>query len=633
MIIIIFYDFEVFEYDWLAVFIDVTAKKEYVLINNRDELKSLYEANRKDIWVGFYNRHYDQYIFKGILLSMNPKKINDWIIIDKKEGWQYSRAFNKIPMINYDVMPNPPVGLKTLEGFMGANIKETDVDFRIRRRLTQEEIQQTVKYCRHDVEQTIEVFLKKISEFNAMHGIIQAFPDIVGLSDIGDSEARIAAKVLGCTRRYFEDEFDFFFLPCLKLKKYKYVQDWFEQKRQEALSMGLAHKDEYLKQTWYKSQNLETIVAGIPHTFGFGGLHGAPDKPVHRKGQILHVDVNNYYPSLLIAWMLVTRAATNDNFKLVYDTRKTMKKKQIAAAKAGNKAEAKRWKKAQLPYKKILNALSGAMKDATNAAYDPRNNNCMCINGQLMLLDLIEHLEAVPGLELIQSNTDGLIIWIPDTDEAFNMVDDICWEWEQRCSTDQCSILLELDNISEIYQKDVNNYLWVDIDGGVERIGAYVKELSPIDNDLPILNKALVDYMVHKTPVEQTINQCNDLIMFQKIVKLSDKYDFVEHEHGNGQVVRSTKHRDGTRTEVWSYPTTQKYTYKSYRVFASNRVTDGRLLRRKVVKPKGEKFGNTPDHSFIYNDSVIGVKVPPELDKQWYIDLARKRLKQFGITA
>lgn len=232
MIIIIFYDFEVFEYDWLAVLIDVTAKKEYVIINNRDELKSLYEANRKDIWVGFNNRHYDQYIFKGILLGMNPKKINDWIIVDKKEGWQYSLAFNKIPMINYDVMPNPPVGLKTLEGFMGSDIKETDVDFQIRRRLTQEEIQQTVKYCRHDVEQTIEVFLKKISEFNAMHGIIQAFPDIVGLSDIGDSEARIAAKVLGCTRRYFEDEFDFFFLPCLRLKKYKYVQDWFEQKRQ-----------------------------------------------------------------------------------------------------------------------------------------------------------------------------------------------------------------------------------------------------------------------------------------------------------------------------------------------------------------------------------------------------------------
>ena len=65
------------------------------------------------------------------------------------------------------------------------------------------------------------------------------------------------------------------------------------------------------------------------------------------------------------------------------------------------------------------------------------------------------------------------------------------------CSTDRCEILLELDCIHEIYQKDVNNYLWVDLDGGVERIGKYVKELSSIDNDLPILNKALVEYMVH----------------------------------------------------------------------------------------------------------------------------------------
>ena len=132
----IFYDFEVFYKDWLAVFIDVTNKKEYVIINSPDELKRLYEANRKDIWVGHNNRHYDQYIMKGILLGMDPKKINDWIIVDKREGWQFSRAFNKLPMINYDVMPNPPVGLKTMEGFMGSDIRETDVDFRIRRQLT-----------------------------------------------------------------------------------------------------------------------------------------------------------------------------------------------------------------------------------------------------------------------------------------------------------------------------------------------------------------------------------------------------------------------------------------------------------------------------------------------------------------
>lgn len=630
MIEIIFYDFEVFKEDWLAVFIDVTRRKEYVVVNDPDKLKALYEANIKDIWVGFNNRHYDQYIMKGILLGMNPKRINDWIILEEREGWQFSRAFNRVPMINYDVMPNPPIGLKTMEGFLGSNIKETGVPFDINRKLTKAEIEETIKYCRHDVEQTIKIFLEKIDEFNAMHGIVQAFPKMVSLSNIGDSEARITAKVLGCVKQDFNDEFDYFFLPCLRLNKYKYVQDWFEEKKKEALAMDLQNCDKYDKKLWYKSQNLETIVAGIPHSFGFGGLHGAESKPIHKTGQILHVDVNNYYPSMLIAWGLVTRAATNDNYTLVYKTRKSMKAKQIAAAKSGNKAEAKNWKKAQLPYKKMLNALSGGMKDETNPAYDPRNNNCMCINGQLMLLDLIEHLEAVPGFELIQSNTDGLIIWIPDTDEAFEMVDDICWEWEQRCSTERCSILLELDNISEIYQKDVNNYLWVGSDGSVERIGAYVKELSATDNDLPILNKALVEYMVHKTPVEQTINQCNDLIMFQKIVKLSNKYDWVEHEHCTPIITNTGKR---VIKQVYEYPEKVRYSYKSYRVFASNCQDDGRLLKRKKVKSKGEKFGNTPDHCFICNDDVCGVKAPQTLDKSWYIDLAKKRLKQFGIVA
>lgn len=636
----LFYDFEVFKYDWLVVVIDVTRKKEHVIINNPDELKALYEANKNDIWVGFNNRHYDQYIMKGILLGMNPKKINDFIVVQGGEGWQFSNAFNKVPMINYDVMPNPPVGLKTMEAFLGSNIKETEVPFDIDRPLTQKEIEQTIFYCRHDVEQTIKVFLEKVDDFNAMHEIVKAFK--LPLSCIGDSEARITAKVLGCQRQTFDDEFEVEFLPCIRLKKYKYVQEWFEKNLAEiretisfnrelaASGQGKPPNEEIVKRDFYKNRSLTTMIAGIPHTFGFGGLHGASDKPIHRTGAIYHVDVGNYYPSFLLAHGYVTRAATNDNYFNVYMTRKAMKGKQIAFAKVGNKAESKRWKKAQLPYKKMLNALSGAMKDKTNPAYDPRNNNIMCINGQLLMLDLIEHLEVIPGFELIQTNTDGLIVRVPDTDEAFEMLDDICWEWESRISTDRCSILLELDSIKEIYQKDVNNYLWVDADGGVERIGAYVKELSKIDNDLPILNKALVDYMVHKTPVEDTINQCDDLIMFQKVVKLSSNYKWVEHEHCT-PIERKTGVRV-IKTHL-EYPESIRYTYKSYRVFASKDIQDGRLLRCGGKKAKGEKFGNTSEHCFIFNDSVVGVKVPQTLDKQWYINLAKKRLKDFGVVA
>ena len=611
----IFYDFEVFKEDWLGVFIDVTKKQEHVIINSPEELKALYEANKYDIWVGFNSRHYDQYILKAILCGLNPKELNDWIIVQKREPWQFSRLLNSVPLNNFDVMPNPPIGLKTLEGFLGSNIKETEVPFNIDRKLTEKEIEQTVFYCRHDVEQTIEVFIQRKAEFEAQYGVVKAFN--LPLNMIGYTEARITAQVLGCVKKDFDDEFDYFFLPCIQLKKYSIVMDWFLQKRDEIKAKIADYRGDtyWVKREFYK-QSFELTVAGIPHTFGFGGLHGATANPIHATGLILHVDVGSYYPSMLIAWDLVTRAATNDNYKLVYDTRMQLK------------AEGK--KKEQAPYKKLLNALSGAMKDETNPAYDPRNNNCMCINGQLMLLDLIEHLEVVPGFELLQSNTDGLIIRIPDTDEAFDMVDDICWDWEQRCSTAKCSITLGLDTIAEIYQKDVNNYLWIDAEGKVERKGAYVKELSQIDNDLPILNEALVEYMVHKTPVEKTIGDCTELIKFQKLVKLSENYKWVEHEHG-GRILKQSGVR---KIKQWyEYTKTKRYSYKSYRVFASKDPDDGRILRCGGARGRAEKFGSTPDHCFIFNDSVVGVKVPDNLDKSWYIDLAKKRLKDFGIIA
>ena len=625
----IFYDFEVFKYDWLGIFIDLETEKEYAIVNDLPLLESLYNEHESDIWVGFNNKHYDQYIFKSICLGIDPKAVNDFIIVDGCEGWQFSKAFNMIPMINYDVMPDQQNGLKTLEGFMGSDIRETTVPFNVDRKLTEDEIRQTLFYCRHDVMQTISIFDECADEFDAKLQTVSLFPHQLTLADIGETFARLTAKVLGCRRTSFDDEFDFYFLPCLRLKKYKFVMDWFsEQQRDikrllEALPKNSQARSKIVKDFYDRSMSVD--VAGVPHRFGFGGIHGAPDKPLHAKGALYHVDVRNYYPSLVIAWNLVTRAATNDNYQGLYATRQQLKMKQESAA---TKEEAKKWKKAQTPYKKMLNSLSGAMKDRTSPAYDPRNNNCMCINGQLMLLDLIEHLEAIDGFALIQSNTDGLIVQIPDTDEAFNQMDDICWEWEQRCSTDLCEIRLTLDCISEIYQKDVNNYLWITADNGVERIGAYLKELSPIDNDLPILNKALVDFMTKKVPIEETINSCDDLIMFQKIVKLSDKYRFVEHEHCEPTVTKVGKRVIKTK---FDYPKRIRYDNKSYRVFASRDRKDGRLLKCGGASGKPEKFGNTPDHCFIWNEAVKDVKIPPNLDKQWYIDMANRRLKSFGI--
>ena len=128
----IFIDFEVFAYDWLCVCID-PAEGRKVIINDRDELRTYYEAHKTDVWVGFNIRHYDQYIFKGIMLDMDPKRLNDFIIVEGNEGWKYSDEFRKVPLYFYDVMNAIDRGLKYFEGSMGSDIKESSVPFDIKR--------------------------------------------------------------------------------------------------------------------------------------------------------------------------------------------------------------------------------------------------------------------------------------------------------------------------------------------------------------------------------------------------------------------------------------------------------------------------------------------------------------------
>ena len=601
----LFYDFEVFKHDWLVVILDMEAQKEHVIINDPTTLKAFYEAHKEDIWCGYNCRNYDQFILKAILCDFNPKEVNDWIIVKDKPGWRFSNLFWQIPLNNYDVMPNPPIGLKTMEGMMGNDIKETSVPFDIDRKLTPAEITETVKYCRHDVEQTVEVFLEGKSEFDAMMQMCQVFK--MPLSYLGKTDAGITAKVLDCVMTERDDEFDFIIEPFIKLDKYRSVLDWFRNAKQDCIAeMQAEHAKVKPSLKWkydwtdpeafrkfFYNRSLTTTICGIPHVDGWGGIHGASEKPIYRKGLIFHVDVGSYYPSYLIAHQRVTRSARHpEKYAEVYTTRMALK----AAGK----------KKEQAPYKKLLNSLSGAMKDKHNPAYDPCMNNTMVVNCQLMLIMLLEWLEAIPGFELIQSNTDGLIVQIPDTDEAFTMLDDICYKWESTCSTERCKITLAFDQVDYIFQKDVNNYLFKFAGADkFEQKGAYVKELSRLDADLPIINRALVDYMTKGIHPAVTINGCDDLIQFQKLVKLSSKYEHVEH---NGQ----------------------RYSYKCYRVFASTRPTDGKILKCRTGSNPA-KFGNTPDSCFIVNDDVKTMRCPTWLDKRWYVDLAKKRLQDFGV--
>lgn len=564
-----FYDFEVFEYDWLVVIINPHTKTVEKIHNDPDKLKAYYESHSKEIWVGYNNKHYDQYIMKAILCGFNPKKVNDFIIKEKKDGWRFSDIFKKIPMINFDVMNKMDGGLKSLEGFMGNDIRETSVPFDIDRPLTSEEIAETFKYCKHDVEQTIEVFLNRIDEFNTMMHFIRHFN--LPLSRLSKTKPLLAAEILGGNSKEFNDEFQFPILECIQLKKYKYIADWYKN--------PINHD--------YKKSQKDVVVSGVPHTFGWGGGHGAIPK-YHDTGIFIISDVTAYYPSLQQKYKFGYRIMNNpENFEFIHGS-------NIKYKLAGDK-------KARQPFKIMDNAISGQLKQKTSIMYDPMSNNSICVNGQLLLLDLIEHLE--PYVDLVQNNTDGIIFKVRDYERDFDTIDDIVYEWEQRTG-----MKMEFDTFfGEIFQKDVNNYCLIDHETGAAKCkGGYLKKLSALDYDLPIVNKALNNYMIHGIPIEQTVNECDSLMEFQKIVKLSSKYKRAWH---NGKPLQE----------------------KCFRVFASRSSKDGYIGKQKTDGATIEKFANTPDQCFIFNDSVKGVKVPEKLNKKWYIDLAEKRLKQFGV--
>ena len=135
-----FIDFEVFKYDWLCVIINPIEKIKTICVNDTEELRKYYEEHKDQIFIGQNIRGYDQYIFKGLLLGMSPKYINDEIINNEKPGYKISDAFNKINLNIYDVKPNRQTSLKAMECFMGESIEETDVPFDIDRKLTNEEV-------------------------------------------------------------------------------------------------------------------------------------------------------------------------------------------------------------------------------------------------------------------------------------------------------------------------------------------------------------------------------------------------------------------------------------------------------------------------------------------------------------
>ena len=619
---ILFYDFEVFPHDWLVVFNFPSERREEIIVNDSDKLEKFYNEHKDDIWVGFNSNHYDQWILKAILTDTDPYNVSRQLVSknekEKKQGWQLvPRVY--IPLNSYDIKTNTDRSLKYYESSMGNSIEESSVPFDIPRKLTPGEIEETVRYCRHDVEQTVELFMERYSDFEAQMGLIKMFN--LPLSDISKTKVQLSAKILGAQKMYSQkeiserqeynvpiaDEFDIDIPPTLRIEKYTEVVDAF---------MNPANHRYDLENRYNGASNYvwSGEVAKVTHEFGWGGVHGAK-KNYSEEGYFINMDVASLYPSLMIEYDLLSRSCQKEKFKEIVETRLKYKAEKNPLQK---------------PLKIVINGTYGASKDPNNPLFDPRQANRVCVYGQLLLLDLIEHLE--PWCDIIQSNTDGVLVKLhasneDEADREYARIDDIAHEWEVRTHLN-----LEFDEYRRVIQKDVNNYIIVAPDGHLKTKGAYVKEVGNLDHDLAVVNRAVIAYLVHDIPVEKTIDDCDVLKDFQLTKHLTDKYDgFFVGGYGKEsteltpqRTVRVFASKDIDKDgKVHKYKIKDGYTLRDLEDAFNNRRDTGFVLAKDC------KVENTPHHAWISTKNINGDKCPLELDKSWYVTLAKKRIDDF----
>ncbi len=302
-------------------------------------------------------------------------------------------------------------------------------------------------------------------------------------------------------------------------------------------------------------------------------------------------DVASYYPHLMTICGYTSRNIPSpDVFKNVLEQR-------MKAKAAGDKATAN-------ALKLVVNTTYGAMLNQYNDLFDPLMGRSVCITGQLFLLELAQNLyKNVEDLRIVQLNTDGVMIefYEDQYDEVLAIVN----EWQQRTGFE-----LEEDSVALIAQKDVNNYVEVQPSGSVKIKGGYlVRGIAPagafnINNNACIVATALKEYFVHGTPVEDTINGCDDIFQFQLIAKAGAKYREAYH------LV------DGEQTPV----------QKVNRVYATKDERYGKLFKVKAENDATAKIEMLPEHCIIDNDNQLTID---DVDKTFYIEMAKKRINDF----
>lgn len=487
----IFFDFEVFKYDWLVCITEKWLEdgeiksKDLVILNNRNQLKDYYESNKEcGIFIGKNSSRYDNGILVGILEGKNPKEMSENIIVKDISWKRQVKNWRNYNFLYIDIMQDAArMSLKEEEAYLDLPVITTEVEFDTDRLLTKEELEKTIEYCKADVRALITSFENNVSGIITKINLIMEYD--LPSHYISMTNAQLCAKLFDCKPTTFDDEFEPFDIECLGIKP----------QNQTVL-------DFYRQPIDYKNK-LNITIGGVPHIYAFGGIHGALPNFFYA-GELWLIDVASYYPSLMIYYNFLSRAMPLEGkrkFIAMYFNRRKVKArngKELQVVideeiefykthpyygeydstyndsldKEHHKADKKKSQVLKLP----LNTTYGCEKAKFNDMYDPHNSNNVCISGQLMLTALVEMLE--PYGKIIQSNTDGIIVIPEDKDKIREMVS----LWEK-----QSHMTMEIDVAHRLVQKDVNNYILF-VDNNNDDTRKLIEECAPLGIKIEIID-------------------------------------------------------------------------------------------------------------------------------------------------
>lgn len=625
------FDCEVFAHDWLFVFKEVATGRYTIIHNDNDAVLAFME--QEPYLGGFNNKHYDNHILKAVMIGADPetvKQVNDLIILEEIDGWDipFLREY-RVFFHSFDLMDDcqDGISLKGIEAHLGIPIEESEVDFNIDRKLTAAELEQTIKYCKYDVDAT-ELLYKLRQNYLKNKATLGRVRGLDERKAMYMTNAKLTSVYLNAVKpkKPWTDERDYEY-PDKLLREYipQEVFDFFDRLHDPAIpNIDLfGGYDEHGKKI--KGASLEIRLGDCIITLAYGGIHGAIPNYVEiatADRSIRNKDVASYYPHLMTIPLSKGKqyGYCSRNIPSPQVFVQTLEDR-VKAKKAGDKDTANALKLVlNTTYGTMLNGRNGV---AYNDLYDPLMGRSVCITGQLLLLELSVHLtRECPTLKIIQLNTDGIMVSFDNSDEA--KWQKITQEWQDRTGFE-----LEEDFIQKIVQKDVNNYVEVPVGDGKPKVkgGQLVRGiltngnidfttmgLPPwdnmtggafnINNNAVVVARAIRDYFVDGTPPEKTIENCTNILDFQVIAKVGGKYSKVVHQVGDQQIP----------------------VQKVNRVYATADRSYGTLYKTHAVTGNPAKVAGLPTHCVVDNNNQLSIEV---VDRKWYLKLAQKYINDF----